>query len=102
MYDYNRFMGGVDRNDEMFVNYIFVRKSMKWIKKVVFYFIEEVVFNVYFLNKKFDNRKRYLKFKLDVILVFFVVGGIDIVVLVVIDRLLGRYFLEVIFFIFMK
>ena len=40
IHDYNRFMGGVDRNDEMIANYNSVRKSMKWTKKVAFHFTE--------------------------------------------------------------
>lgn len=75
---------------------------MKWIKKVVFYFIEEVFLNFFFLKKKFDIIKRFLKFKLEVILLFFVVVGIDVVVFVVIDRLLRCYFFELIFLTFMK
>ena len=45
VHDYNRYMGGVDRNDEMLSNYISVQKSMKWTQKVASHFIEEAVLN---------------------------------------------------------
>jgi hypothetical protein len=35
--DYNKYMGGVDRNDGMIGTYSSVRKSMKWTKKVAFH-----------------------------------------------------------------
>ena len=38
-------MGSIDRNDAMIGNYSSVRKSMKWIREVVFHFIEEAVLN---------------------------------------------------------
>lgn len=75
VHDYNRYMGGADRNDEMIANYISVRKSTKWTKKVAFHFIEEAVLNAYLLNKKAGNRKSYLKFKLDAISALLQLGG---------------------------
>ena len=96
VHDYNRYMGGVDRNDEMLANYISVRKSMKWTKKVAFHFIEEAVLNAYLLNKKSDNRKRYLKFKLVAISALLAAGGTDIAAPAATDRLSGRHFPEVI------
>ena len=32
--DYNKYMGGIDRNDAMMGNYSSVRKSLKWTTKV--------------------------------------------------------------------
>ena len=80
----------------MLANYISVRKSMKWTKKVAFHFIEEAVLNAYLLNKKSDNRKRYLKFKLDAISALLAAGGTDIAALAATDRLSGRHFPKVI------
>ena len=66
--DYNKFMGGVDRNDALIGNYSSVRKTLKWTVKVVFHFIEEAFLNAYILNEKFGVKKmRFLAFKLEII-----------------------------------
>ena len=36
-----KFIGGVDRNDEIIGTYSAVRKSMEWTKKVAFHFIHK-------------------------------------------------------------
>ena len=64
--DCNKHMGGVDKNDAMVRNYSCVRKSYKWMTKVFFHFIEEVVFNSFILYKK-RGKKRLLQFKLNLI-----------------------------------
>lgn len=69
---------------------------MKWTKKVAFYFIEEAVLNAYLLNKKSDNRKCYLKLKLDAISALLAAGGTDIAAPTATDRLSQRHFPEVI------
>ena len=61
---YNRFIGGIDRNDAMIGNYSSVRKSMKWTTKVAFHFIEEAVLNSFILFNKVIGKKRFLQFKL--------------------------------------
>ena len=50
--DYDRYMGGVDKNDEMIGTYSCVTKSIKWTQKVAFHFIEEGVLNAHILFKK--------------------------------------------------
>ena len=50
--DYNRFMGGVDRNDEMVSFYTSARKSYKWYKKLAGHIMEEAFLNAYLLQKK--------------------------------------------------
>ena len=65
--DYNRYMGGIDRNDEMIGTYSCIRKSMKWTKKVAFHFIEEGILNAHILFKKVGGTKPLLRFKLDCI-----------------------------------
>ena len=69
---------------------------MKWTKKVAFHFIEEAVLNAYLLNKKSDNRKHYLKFKLDAISALLAAGGTDIAAPTAADHLSGCHFPEVI------
>ena len=54
---YNKFTGGVDRNDALIGNYSSVWKTFKWTVKVVFHFIEEAFLNTYILNEKFGVKK---------------------------------------------
>ena len=42
---YNKFVGGIDHNYAMLVNYSLVRKNLKWFTKVASHFIEEAVLN---------------------------------------------------------
>ena len=55
--DYNKFMGGVHRNDALIGNYSSVRKTLKWTVKVVFHFIEEAFLNAYILSEKSGLKK---------------------------------------------
>ena len=48
---YNIRLGGVDKNDTTIGNYSSVGKSIKWISKVVLYFLEEA-FNAFALYRK--------------------------------------------------
>ena len=63
--DYNKHMGGVDKNNAMVGNYMGVRRSYKWTTKAFFHFIEEAVFNSFIFYKKCDGKKRFLQFKLN-------------------------------------
>lgn len=49
---YNRYMGAVDRCDQMVVNGCFDRRTLKWWKKVFFHVIGLAVVNAYLLYKK--------------------------------------------------
>ena len=94
--DYNKFMGGVDRNDEMIGTYSAVRKSMKWTKKVAFHFIEEGLVNAHILYKKNGGSKRLLQFKLDCITSLLAAGGAELAAPNASDRYSGRHFPELI------
>ena len=66
--DYNKFMGGVNRNDSLIGHYSSVSKTLKWTAKVVFHFIDEAFLNAYILNEKFGLKKmRFVAFKLEII-----------------------------------
>ena len=43
--DYNRFMGGVNGVDQMLCYYPVVRKTVKWVKKLFWYFVELAIHN---------------------------------------------------------
>lgn len=63
--DHNKYMGDVDRNDEMIGTYTCMRKSVKWTKKVAFHLIEEGLLNADILYAKEGARKPLLRFKLE-------------------------------------
>ena len=46
---YNDGMGGVDASDQMAATYRFVRKYVKWSKKLLFYLLDIVVLNSFYL-----------------------------------------------------
>jgi hypothetical protein len=47
--DYTKNMGGVDRNDHYCATYAFVRKSLKWWRKLFFWCLEVSIVNAYIL-----------------------------------------------------
>ena len=52
MVDYNQYMLGVDKMDQLVSYYSFLHKSMKWWKKVFFWIVEVVVVNSYIIYKE--------------------------------------------------
>ena len=57
--DYNKYMGGVDRNDEMIGTYSCRQKSMKWTKKVAFHFITEGLLKLTFYMQRKAAKSHY-------------------------------------------
>jgi len=49
---YNAFMGGVDKLDQMLEPYLSLRKSMKWYKKLFQHLLDVTVYNSFVLYKK--------------------------------------------------
>ena len=65
---YNKDMEGVDRNDALIGNYIWVRKTFKWTVKVVIHFIEKAVLNAFILfDKTKPGKARFMNFKMELI-----------------------------------
>ena len=62
VHQYNRHMGGVDRNDEMMSFYTAARKTLKWYKKLATHVIEEGLLNAYILYKKNGGKKLHTDF----------------------------------------
>lgn len=50
--EYNHFMNGVDRNDKHCIYYSFVGKTLKWWRKLFFYFLKCATINSYILHKE--------------------------------------------------
>ena len=64
--DYQKFMRGIDRGDQMMGYYNVGRRSRKWWKRVFSYLIEVCLLNAYVLHKFFDEvQADFLQFRLD-------------------------------------
>jgi len=60
--EYNNYMSGVDRSDQMVSYYSSPRKTCKWYKKVIFHLLNVTIWNSFFIYKKhFDSP--IMKFK---------------------------------------
>ena len=95
--DYNKKMGGVDKNDAIVGNYSSVRKSYKWTNKVFFHFLEEALFNSFVVYKASGGTMLYIKYKLDVIESMFKYNDGDITVPILsADRYRGKHYPEII------
>ena len=68
---YNKYMLGVDRLDQRMSYYHFVRKSVKWWRKVFFWIMEVAMVNAYITYTQHTNIQRKLthkEFRRDIIL----------------------------------
>ncbi|KAL0861425.1 hypothetical protein ABMA27_008969 [Loxostege sticticalis] len=62
--EYNKFMNGVDRHDQMMSNYTCEHKTMRWYKKVGIHISQTMLLNAYFLfNMKMGKTMDYLEFR---------------------------------------
>jgi len=60
---YNKFMKDVDRADQYLSYYSFLKKTVKWSKKVVFYLLNCVLFNAFFVYRTLNtNKVKYKNF----------------------------------------
>ena len=66
--DYNTHMHGVDTADQYLAYYPFIRKTVKWPKKVFFYLLQCCLSNSYvtFLKNNPNSRKSFLDFTSDI------------------------------------
>ena len=62
--DYNKYMGGVDRTDQLMQPYEMARKSLKWYKKLACHFLQLAMLNSFLVFKKDLGRKRFLEFSM--------------------------------------
>lgn len=64
--EYNKFMSGIDRSDQMISYYSCPRKTIYWYKKVIFHLLDITVWNSYFLYRKVTQNtkiKRYIQYR---------------------------------------
>lgn len=57
VYYYCKRMGGVDLNDQLLNYYSFLRKSLKWSRKILIHFFNMCILNGYILNKHYGSEK---------------------------------------------
>ena len=55
--DYNQFMLGVDKLDQLMAYYSFLHKSVKWWRKIFFWLLEVMVINSYIIYKELARRR---------------------------------------------
>lgn len=56
--DYNKYMGGVDKIDQMLETYSIVRKSRRWWVKIFFHFMDLAICNSYIIYKTCSTQNR--------------------------------------------
>lgn len=68
IFHYNKFMGGVDHQDQMNAYYPCDRKTLRWNKKLGIHFIQLMFLNSYFLYKKHSRRNiSFYNFRISVL-----------------------------------
>ncbi|KAJ8951408.1 hypothetical protein NQ314_007679 [Rhamnusium bicolor] len=68
IYMYNKYMGGVDRQDQLMSYYPCERKTLRWYKKILFHILQMLLLNLYLLFKKFTNsRMSIYDFRLQIV-----------------------------------
>ena len=55
---YNKFMKGVDRADQYLSYYSVLRKTVKYLKKVLLYLLNCVLLNAYFVYRTLNTNKK--------------------------------------------
>jgi len=64
---YNRFMSGIDRQDQMMAYYPCERKTLRWYKKIGIHFLQICMLNSHLLYNKNIKKMSYYDFRLSVI-----------------------------------
>lgn len=64
---YNRFMSGIDRQDQMMAYYPCERKTLRWYKKIAIHFLQISMPNAYLLYTQNVKKMLYYNFRLSVI-----------------------------------
>lgn len=65
---YNRYMSGVDITDQFLQYYCFLRKSVKWSRKLFIHCLNMVILNSHILHKKYGNAKKpHAAFRLEIV-----------------------------------
>ena len=63
VFQYNKFMKGVDRADQYLSYNSVLRKSVKWSKKVVLYLLNCALFNAFYVYRTLNKKNNKIKKK---------------------------------------
>ncbi|XP_046684986.1 piggyBac transposable element-derived protein 4-like [Homalodisca vitripennis] len=64
---YNAYMSGVDRADQLLSYYPCERKTMRWYKKIFIHILQMMLLNAHNLHNKYQRKINFYKFRLEVI-----------------------------------
>ena len=62
---YNQFMGGVDRSDQLLSYYGFAHRTVKWWRRAVFHLLDMAVVNAYVLHTHINKRLTHEQFRIE-------------------------------------
>nr|XP_012151143.1 PREDICTED: piggyBac transposable element-derived protein 4-like [Megachile rotundata] len=66
--NYNKYMSGVNKQDQMMANYPCSRKTLRWYKKIFVHILQLSFLNSFYLYNKFSNRKcNFYDYKMQVL-----------------------------------
>lgn len=97
IHDYNRFMGGVDFNDQKLQPFLATKMSRHWYKKVSIYLFQLAIYNSYVLyHKSVERPASFLEFQEDIVRALIYQEGPppDIIRTDAVSRLYERHFPE--------
>ncbi len=63
VHQYNMYMSGIDRADQLMSYYLTPRKTIRWYKKVLFHLFDVAIWNSFFVYKKKHRNCRFLSFR---------------------------------------
>ena len=78
--EYNRYMGGVDKSDQMLSYYGFNHKTLKWTNRVAFHLLDLAIVNSYILYKLSTQQKKHMthsQFRIDIAKNLLLTAGVD-------------------------
>lgn len=67
IFNYNKYMGGIDRQDQFMAYYPSTRKSVRWYKKIGIHVVQMLLLNSYLLFNKYQRKISFYDFRLEII-----------------------------------
>ncbi|CAK1585220.1 unnamed protein product [Parnassius mnemosyne] len=64
---YNKYMGGIDHQDQMLAYYSCEHKTIRWYKKLGVHVFQQMLYNSYTLHNIFSTKKSFYDYRLEII-----------------------------------